>query len=87
MYCCAVREFRQEEVEPGYHKYEVVLQIYKFITYMTEEKLKQSAKLTIDLVEEMKKVNNNGMELQRMKYGNSLQKLMRFGVLAGHGQC
>jgi len=62
LYCCAVREFRKEEVEPGYHKYEVVLQIYKFITYMTEEELKQSAKLTIDLIEEMKKINNGGMD-------------------------
>ena len=62
LYCCATREFRKEEVEPGYHKYEVVLQIYKFITYMTEEELKQSAKLTINLVEEMKKVNNDGMD-------------------------
>jgi len=61
LYCCAVREFRKEEVEPGYHKYDVVLQIYKFITYMTEEELKQSAKLTVELIEEMKKINNGGM--------------------------
>ena len=34
------------------------------------------AKLTIDLVEEMKKINNGGMELQQMKYENSLQRAM-----------
>ena len=57
-----IEQFRQEEVEKGFYKYEVQLREIKFVTGMSDEELKQSAKLTIDLLEEMKEINNSGMD-------------------------
>ena len=48
--------FRKEKLEDGFYKYEVPLQEIRFVTAMTDEELKDSAQLTIDLMEELKKV-------------------------------
>lgn len=57
-----VEQFRQDAVKEGFYKYEVQLQNLRFITYMSNEELEQSIKLTIDLLEEMKVINNGGMD-------------------------
>lgn len=57
-----VEQFRQEAVKEGFYKYEVQLQDLRFITYMSNKELEQSIKLTIDLLEEMKVINNEGMD-------------------------
>lgn len=46
----------------GYCKYMVELQGVKFETYMSEEELNKSIALTVDLLEEMKKINNSGVD-------------------------
>ena len=54
--------FRKEKLEDGFYKYEVPLQEIRFVTAMTDEELKDSARLTIDLMEELKNINNNGFD-------------------------
>lgn len=61
---CVVEEFRKEMVEKDCYKYEVVLQDIKFITYMTNEELKLSAEFATALLEELKNINNSGMNRQ-----------------------
>lgn len=60
-----IKEFRKDKIEDNFYRYEVELQELKFVTYMTDEELRLSTKLTIDLLEEMKEINNNGMNRQR----------------------
>lgn len=54
--------FRKEKLEDGFYKYEVPLQEIRFVTAMTDEELRDSARLTIDLMEELKNINNNGFD-------------------------
>lgn len=56
-----VEQFRQNAIEGSFYKYKVQLQDLRFITYMSDEELERSIKLTIDLLEEMKAINNSGM--------------------------
>ena len=56
-----VRDYRKEMVESDFYKYEVIIQNIKFITYMTDDELKMSAGLAVDLLEELKNINNNGI--------------------------
>ena len=58
---------RTEHKEDDIYRYEVELQESKFVTYLSEEDLKKSAGLAIYLIEEMKDINNNGMDEQRFK--------------------
>ena len=60
-YECVVNDFRKEMVENGFYKYEVVLQNIRFITYMTDDELRLSAGYAVDLLEELKNINNNGI--------------------------
>ena len=57
-----VEQFRKEAMEENFYKYEVQLQNLRFITYMSDEELERSIKLTIDLLEEMRAINNDGMD-------------------------
>lgn len=57
-----VEQFRQDAIEESFYKYEVQLQDLRFITNMSDEELERSIKLTIDLLEEMKAINNSGMD-------------------------
>ena len=58
----AVKEqFQKEMVEDEYYQFDVELQSIKFRTYMTNKELKQVASYTVDILEEMKTINNNGV--------------------------
>lgn len=57
-----VDDFRKEAIEDGFYKYEVQIQDIRFATVMTDEELKDSARLTINLLEELKNINNNGFD-------------------------
>lgn len=57
-----VEQCRKEAMEEHFYKYEVQLQNLRFITYMSDEELERSIKLTIDLLEEMRVINNDGMD-------------------------
>lgn len=63
-YTSIIRDFRRDEVEENFYKYEVILQDIKFITYMSDEELRLSAGLAIDLLEELKRINNSGINRQ-----------------------
>lgn len=78
-----VEQFRKEEMEEHFYKYEVQLQNVRFITYMSDEELESSIKMTIDLLEEMKEINNKGLCEQELRKRvadieeNNEDKLMR----------
>ena len=62
-----IKNFQKEVVEENFYKYEVQLQSIKFVTYMSDEELEKSIELTIDLLEELKNLNNSGMNAQMVK--------------------
>ena len=62
IYEAVVEQFRQDKTEEGSFKYKVLLQNIKFITIMSCEELRVSAKLVIDVLEELKEINNSGVD-------------------------
>ena len=62
-----VEQCRKGELEEHFYKYEVQLQNIRFITYMSDEELESSIKMTIDLLEEMKEINNEGIGEQELR--------------------
>lgn len=61
-------EFRREEISENYFKYIVELQSNRFITAMSVDEVEESARLTVDILEELKNINNSGInraELER----------------------
>lgn len=62
-----VEQCRKEALEEHFYKYEVQLQNIRFVTYMSDEELESSVKMTIALLEEMKVINNDGMEEQEFR--------------------
>ena len=76
-------QFRKEKISENYFKYEVVLQGNKFIAAMSVDEVAESAKLTVDILEELKNINNSGInrdELKRIekqedRYDNVMQIL------------
>lgn len=63
--CMRINDFRKELVAENTYKYELELQGCKFITYLSEEEINKSINYALDLMEELKEINNNGFgELQ-----------------------
>lgn len=62
-----IENFQKGAVEEGFYKYEVQLQSINFVTYMSHEELEKSIELTIDLMEELKTINNGGINAQMLK--------------------
>lgn len=63
-------EFRREEISENYFKYIVELQSNRFITAMSIDEVEESAKLTVDILEELKNINNSGinrLELEKIE--------------------
>ncbi len=58
------KDFRTDDapIEGTYYKYEITLQIYRFVTYVSDEEIEKSARYALELLEEMKKINNSGMD-------------------------
>ena len=54
-------EFKREELTEDFFKYEVELQGSKFVTVFSDDELKKAAKLAVDVIEELKEINNNGI--------------------------
>lgn len=58
----AVKEqFQKEKIEGKYYQYDVDLKNIQFRTYMTHKELKQAASYAVDILEELKAINNNGV--------------------------
>ena len=62
-----IENFQKEVAEEDFYKYEVQLQSIKFVTYMSNEELEKTIELTIDLLEELKNLNNGGMNAQMLQ--------------------
>lgn len=63
-------KFRKEELSENYFKYIVELQSNKFVTEMSVDEVEESAKLTVDILEELKNINNSGInraELEKIE--------------------
>lgn len=62
-----VQDYRKEKIEghDNLYKYDVTIHEVRFITAMTDEELRESARLTIDMLEELKKLNNNGLTKEK----------------------
>lgn len=58
-------------IEEGFYKYEVQIQNIRFVTYMSEDEVELSARLAIDILEELKNINNSGFDRERL---NETQK-------------
>lgn len=52
----------QEPLEGKYYKYEITLQSERFVTYVSDEEVEQSAQYALEILEEMKNINNGGMD-------------------------
>ena len=59
--------FRRERIEENFYYYVVELQGNKFKTAMTASEVEESATLTINLLEELKNMNNNGLNRSELK--------------------
>ena len=62
-----LENFQKEMVEEDFYRYEVQLQSIKFVTYMSNEELEKSIELTIDLLEELKNLNNGGLNARMLQ--------------------
>lgn len=60
-----INDFRKELSTENTYKYELELQGCRFITYLSEEEINESVNYAIDLMEELKEINNNGFGEQQ----------------------
>lgn len=67
LYKTIVEEFRTEKIKENYYKYSVKLQDIIFVTDMTDDELKESINISCDVMEELKKINNEGMDKKKLK--------------------
>lgn len=65
MRAAIIRDCRKEMIEDIY-KYEVQIQDIRFITYMSDNEIEESVRLAIELLEELKNINNNGIDRARL---------------------
>lgn len=67
LYKSTIDGYRKTKISDEYYQYEVILQKRKFITDMTDKELKDTVHLAIDLMEELKDINNNGLNEERFE--------------------
>ncbi|MBE5924750.1 MAG: type II toxin-antitoxin system HicB family antitoxin [Lachnospiraceae bacterium] len=60
-------KFRKEELSENFFKYIVELHTSKFVALMTVDEIKESARLTVDILEELKNINNSGVNREKFK--------------------
>ena len=67
LYESTVGEYRKAKISDGYYQYKVILQKRKFLTDMTDQELKDTVHLAIDLMEELKEINNSGLSKEKFE--------------------
>lgn len=67
IYKTIVEEFRTEKIKESYYQYSIKLQDTIFVTDMTDDELKESINIACDVMEELKKINNGGMDKKKLK--------------------
>lgn len=80
LYKSTIDEYRKTKISDEYYQYEVILQKRKFLTDMTNQELKDTVHLAIDVMEELKEINNDG--LNKEKFANHLKEV---GADSGKG--
>ena len=78
LYKSIIEEYRKNKISEGYYQYEVVLQKTKFLTDLSDQELKDTVHLAIDLMEELKNINNNGLSKEKFE-----KNLKEVGVDSG----
>lgn len=58
--------FQKEELEDGYFAYESEIQEVKFRCYMTDEDIENTVKLSVDVLEELKCINNENFDKDKL---------------------
>ena len=67
IYKTIVEEFRTEKIKESYYQYSIKLQDTIFVTDMTDDELKESINIACDVMEDLKKINNGGMDKKKLK--------------------
>lgn len=67
IYKTIVEEFRTEKIKASYYQYSIKLQDTIFVTDMTDDELKESINIACDVMEELKKINNEGIDKKKLK--------------------
>lgn len=62
-----IGEYRETKISDEYYQYKVILQNKKFMTDLTDQELKDTVHLAIDLMEELKEINNNGLNKEKFE--------------------
>lgn len=62
-----IMEYRETKISDEYYQYKVILQNKKFLTNLTNQELKDTVHLAIDLMEELKEINNSGLNEERFE--------------------
>ncbi len=61
------KDCKPEALEPGFNRYHVTLQDMTYTTELTEEEVEKIAALAVDILEELKTLNNEGFDGAHLK--------------------
>lgn len=67
LYEMTQKDCRPKKIEENFFQYEVTLQSVHFFTCMTEKELRESARLTVDFLEEFKQIHASGLTRERLQ--------------------
>ena len=62
-----IEQFQKEKIEDEYYRYDVYLQNIRFRTQMSNKQLARAAVYTVDIMEELKNINNNGVNRNKFE--------------------
>ena len=62
-----IEQFQKEEIEEEYYWYDVFLQNIRIRTQMSHKQLARAAAYTVDIMEELKNINNNGVNRNKFE--------------------
>ena len=63
----AVKELKKKEIGKELYEFDITIQKIKFISYLSKNELKKSVHMVIDILEELKKLNNSGMDKSQLE--------------------
>ena len=63
----AVKELKKKEIGKEQYELDITIQKIKCISYLSKNELKKSVHMVIDILEELKKLNNSGMDKSQLE--------------------
>ena len=63
----AVKELKKKEIGKELYEFDITIQKIKCISYLSKNELKKSVHMVIDILEELKKLNNSGMDKSQLE--------------------